>query len=83
MVPLTRTILILRSRGKRAATEAVFYHRLSMLNFQLSGVCPPPPGGEWTPHMKGVGMLVGNFELFLTPKRDHVKTQTNEKTWII
>ena len=40
--------------------------------------------------MKGVGMLVGNFELnplketdlgeaqvfFLTPKRDHVKTQT-------
>ena len=42
-----------------------------------------------TPHMKGVGLLVGNFELnpsrrpiwawpklFLTPKRDHVKTQT-------
>ena len=39
--------------------------------------------------MKGVGMLIGNFELnsqrrpiyawpklFLTPKRDHVKTQT-------
>ena len=39
--------------------------------------------------MKGVGLLVGNFELnsqrrpiyawpklFLTPKRDHVKTQT-------
>ena len=40
--------------------------------------------------MKGVGMLVGNFELnplketdlgvaqvlFFTPKRDHVKTQT-------
>ena len=39
--------------------------------------------------MKGVGMLMGNFELnpleetdlgmaqaFLTPKRDHVKTQT-------
>ena len=34
--------------------------------------------------MKGMGMLVGNFELrpiwawpklFLTPKRDHVKTQ--------
>ena len=22
-----------------------------------------PPGGEGTPHMKGVGMLVGNFEL--------------------
>ena len=21
------------------------------------------PGGEGTPHMKGVGMLVGNFEL--------------------
>ena len=45
-------------------------------------------GGEGTPHMKGVGMLVGNLELnpqrrpiwawpklFLTPKRDHVKTQ--------
>ena len=45
--------------------------------------------GSWTPHMKGMGMLVGNFELnplrrpiwawpklFLTPKRDHVKTQT-------
>ena len=44
-------------------------------------------------HMKGAAMLVGNFELnpskgdrpgrgpsfFLTPKRDHVKTQTNEK----
>ena len=42
--------------------------------------------------MKGVGMLVGNFELtpkgdrsgrgpsvFLTAKRDHVKTKTNEK----
>ena len=55
----------------------------------------PPPGGG-IPHMKGVGMLLGNFELkpyrrpiwawpklFLTPKRDHVKTQTNEKTWII
>ena len=40
--------------------------------------------------MKGAGMLVGNFELnlqrrpiwarpklFLTPKRDHFKTQTN------
>ena len=48
-----------------------------------------PPGG--TLHMKGVGMLVGNFELnpqrrpiwvwpklFLTPKRDHVKTQANK-----
>ena len=46
------------------------------------------PGGG-TLHMKGVGMLVGNFELnpqrrpiwawpkpFLTQKRDHVKTQT-------
>ena len=35
------------------------------------------PGG-WTPHMKGVGMLVGNFELnpSRSPKRDHVKTQT-------
>ena len=46
------------------------------------------PGGG-TPHMKKVGILVGNFELnpqrrptwawlklFLTPKRDHVKTQT-------
>ena len=45
------------------------------------------PGG--TPHMKGVGLLVGNFELnpsrrpisawpklFFDPKRDHVKTQT-------
>ena len=53
-------------------------------------------GGGGTAHMKGVGMLVGNFELnpqrrpiwawpklFLTPKRDHAKTQTNEKTWII
>ena len=52
-----------------------------------------PGGGGGTPHMKGVGMLVGNFELnpqrrqiwawpklFLIPKRDHVKTQTNEKT---
>ena len=38
----------------------------------------------WTPHMKGVGMLVGNFELksiwawpklFLIPKRDNVKTR--------
>ena len=41
--------------------------------------------------MKGVGMLLGNFQLnpkrrpisawpklFLTPKRDHVRTQTNE-----
>ena len=48
--------------------------------------------GEGTSHMKGVGMLIGNFELnsqrrpiyawpklFLTPKRDHVKTQTKEK----
>ena len=47
------------------------------------------PGGGGTPHMKGVGMLVGNFELnpkrrpiwagpklFLTLKRDRVKTQT-------
>ena len=47
------------------------------------------PRGGGTPHMKGVGMLIGNFELnpqrrliwawpnpFLTPKRDHVKTQT-------
>ena len=46
-------------------------------------------GGGETLHMKGVGMLVGNFELnpkrrpiwagpklFFTPKRDHVKTQT-------
>ena len=46
-------------------------------------------GGGGTPHIKGVGMVVGNFELkplkeanlgvaqaFLTPKRDHVKTQT-------
>ena len=40
-------------------------------------------GGGGDPHMKGVGMHVGNFELFLTVKRDHVKTQTNEKTWII
>ena len=44
--------------------------------------------------MKVVRMLVGNFELnpskrpicawpklFLTPKRDHVKTQTNKKQW--
>ena len=30
--------------------------------------------GEGTPNMKGVGMLVRSF--FLTPKRDHVKTQT-------
>ena len=40
-------------------------------------------GGEW--HMKGVGMLVGNFELnpergaIWTPKRDHVKTHSNRK----
>ena len=47
--------------------------------------------GGGTLHMKRVRMLVGNFELnpyrrpiwawpklFLTPKRDHVKTQTNE-----
>ena len=47
------------------------------------------PGAGGTPYMKGVGMLVGNFELkplketdmgvaqaFLTPKRDHIKTQT-------
>ena len=27
-----------------------------------------PGGGGWTPHMKGMGMLVGNFEL--TPKGD-------------
>ena len=45
--------------------------------------------GGGTPHMKVMGMLVGNFELnplkktnlgvaqaFLTPKRNHVKTQT-------
>ena len=56
----------------------------------------PGGGGEETPHMKGVRMLVGNFELnplketdlgvaqgFLTPERDHVKTQTKEKTWIL
>ena len=43
--------------------------------------------------MKGVGMLFGNFELnperrpiwawakpFLTPKKDHVKTQTNQNS---
>ena len=49
-----------------------------------------------TPHMEGVGMLVGNFEVnperrpiwawpkhFFTPKTDHVKTQTNGNTWII
>ena len=47
------------------------------------------PGGGGGAHMKGVGMLVENFKLnplrrliwawpkhFLTPKRDHVKTQT-------
>ena len=26
---------------------------------------------------------LGVAQAFLTPKRDHVKTQTNEKTWII
>ena len=49
--------------------------------------------GVGTPHMKGMGMLVGSFEktpkgdrsgrgpsFFLTPKRDHVKTQTKAKT---
>ena len=44
---------------------------------------PRSTSGGWTPHMKGVGMLVGNFEwksiwawpkLFLIPKRDNVKT---------
>ena len=49
-------------------------------------------GGGGNSNMKRAGMLVGNFELnprrrpiwawpkhFLTPERDHVKTQTNEK----
>ena len=59
---------------------------------------PPPGGGGWLGDFayERVEMLVGNFELnpdrrpiwawpklFLTPKRDHVKTQTNEETWII
>ena len=32
---------------------------------KVGGRLSPPPkpgGGGWTPHMKGVGMLVGNFE---------------------
>ena len=54
----------------------------SMLLFQGHSIWRNFPG-EWTPHMKGVGMLVGNFELnpqrrpiwawlklFLSPKRD-------------
>ena len=49
-------------------------------------------GGGGNSHMKGAEMLVGSFELnpqrrpirawpklFLTPKRDHFKTQTNKK----
>ena len=50
----------------------------------LTGLLARGVGGGMTPHMKGVGMLVGNFELnlikrrpiwawpkrFLTPKRD-------------
>ena len=51
------------------------------------------PGGGYS-HMKGAGMLIGNFELnllrrpiwawpkpsfFLTPKGDHFQTQTNKK----
>ena len=39
-------------------------------------------------HMKGAGMLVGNFELsnlgvfqaLFIPNRDHIKTQTSKKT---
>ena len=57
---------------------------------------PLPGGGGGTPQMKVVGMQIGNFELnpkrrpiwarpklFLIPKTGHVKTQMNEKTWII
>ena len=67
-----------------------------LINFLLNYIYMYTRGGGGTPHMKGVGMLIGNFELnpkrrlnwkrpklLLTPKRDHVKTQTNEKTWII
>ena len=32
-----------------------------MVSFSTTLILHDPPGG--TPHMKGVGMLVGNFEL--------------------
>ena len=52
------------------------------------------PPGRRDSHIKGAGMLVGNFHLIpqrrpiwawsrlflLTPKRDHIKTKTNMKT---
>ena len=63
-----------------------------MLQTNLFSGAGGKPGGGGNPHMKGVEMLVGNFELtpkgdrsgrgpsfFLTAKRDHVKTKTNEK----
>ena len=34
---------------------------LKMVSFSTTLILHDPPGG--TPHMKGVGMLVGNFEL--------------------
>ena len=33
--------------------------------------------------LKKTDLGVAQAFLFLTPKRDHVKIQTNEKTWII
>ena len=40
-----------------------------MQNFGLATTLATPGGGGWgTPHMEGVGMLVGNFEL--NPKGD-------------
>ena len=35
----------------------------------------------WIKPLKETDLCVG--QAFLTPKRDHIKTQTNEKTWII
>ena len=70
-------------------------HERCLIRQAILGLQPrDKPGGD-SAYERG-GMLVENFELnpkrrpiwawskhFLIPKRDHVKTQTNEKTWII
>ena len=46
-----------------AAVENRYTMRLLFLMF-VTAVFVLPGGGGGTPHMKGVGMLVGNFELY-------------------
>ena len=70
-------------------TQKESKERRKVLQSLKRGHRVPGRGGGGDPHMKEVGMLIGNFELnpkrrpiwawpkpFLTPKRDHVKTQT-------